>query len=479
MSNKIDIDKKYIKDIKLEDLREKNLVKASKKLLKILTEKYKINKKNSSKILESIIESTLSTMRERYQFKEPFCTQTEAGIKSKTALIVNPEFSGWVMLSLSIPFYQSLGDTIGYKNGQWEFNYGEIDYSPERVNDRIYQFISLGGINDLNIVNWVASDDTILYIATMKVLSQNNENIQDFGKNLRNEYLKTKPLIEEKIRGAGMQTKLSLERQEEIEWDKLPYNSKAIGNGSAMRSGCIGIFYPGKHNRKRLIALSVECSRITHNSATAILGSVVSALFTAYALEKVPVNHWPHKLIRLLKSDKIDSYIEKSRPNDYSVYKRDKIIYVGQWEKYLNIRFLGLNLRKDLKIMSNPVARFKYLSENFSKGCDQPGACADDCLIMAYDALLESDGTLEKLIVYSILHPGDSDTVGSVAFSWFGAYYNSPKNENIVGHRFEELEFHDELYDLFRLNISRMVEVYYYDIYMDVATKHMKRVFNK
>lgn len=459
-------------------LIKKYHARANEKILQMLLDKYKVNTGDAQKVLQTIHNTVISTMIEKYHWKEPFVTDAERNKPPGTNLLATyPDFRDWIMLSLSVPYYESLGDTIGYKNGQWEFNYGEQNQKPDFVNDLLYEFIALGGINDLSLVNWVSSDDTILYMATMQVLTSKPKTIEEFGQKLRAAYLMSKPLI--KNRHPGQRTMDSLDEMENIAWDKLNYNSKAIGNGSAMRSGCIGIFFPGKHNRKKLIALAVESSRITHNSATAIMGSVTSALFTAYALEKVPLNHWPHKLMGLFKSGKIDNYMKKSRPNEYHRFREDKVIYIAQWEKYLQIRFSGLKPRRDIKFMTNPVARFKYLSENFSKGCRDPGGCADDCLIMAYDSLLECDGVIEKILVYSILHPGDSDTVGSVAFSWFGAFYGSPKNEQIIGERFKELEFIDELHDLLVANSRRMIKVYYYDIYLNFARKYMKSLLKK
>ena len=413
----------------LKKLIEKYLIKSRTKILNMLIENYKFDKKTASNIENSINTSTRSTMREIYAHNNIFEKNNINNINNINKIYgmpINdyPDFINWSWTALTIPFYQSLGDTIGYYNSNWEFNYGDIQAGPEYVNELIYEFIYLGGVNDLSIVNWLASDDTILYIATMKVLSDKFVDINDFGNKIKKSYLDSKSLIEN--RHPGQTTNNSLEMQETIDWDKLPYNGKNIGAGSAMRSGCIGIFFPGKHNRKKLVMLAIESSRITHNSAIAILGSVVAALFTAYSLERVSINHWPHKLLKLLKSDIIDQYMNTSRPKEYTLYVRDKIIYIGQWEKYVSLLFSGIKPRIDLKFMKNPVQRYKYLSENFSKGCDIPGSCGDDALIMAYDALLRSDGVFEKIIVYSILHPGDSDTVGSIAFSWFGGVYHSP-----------------------------------------------------
>lgn len=463
----------------LVNVAEKYLVKARQKILDILVNEYKFAENDAKRTEESIYISTRLAMREKYAYKEKYAYGDKYSLSENENydLIHFPDFIAWYQTALNVPYYHSLGDTIGYKNADWEFNNGEINAPPEYTNELIYQFISLGGVNDLDITNWLSSDDTILYLATMDVLTDKFENIDQFGEKIREAYLKAEPMI--MSRHPGVTTINSLETQKNIEWNKLPYNGRAIGNGSAMRSGCIGIFFPGEHNRKKLISLAVESSRITHNSTIAILGSVVAALFTAYALEKVPINRWPHKLLKLLKSDLIDQYMQKSRPNEYPMYQRDKILYTGQWQKYIDLFFNGLTPRTDKRFMQNAVLRYKYLADNFSKGCDIPGSCGDDTLIMAYHALLQSDGTFEKIIVYSILHPGDSDTVGSIALGWFGAYYHSPRNEMLIGYRFDELEFHDKLYDLFEQNVTRMAKVYYYDIYLNVAKKYLKQATAK
>ena len=450
--------------------------RAVEKLRSIIKNFEEYDDKELDRIMQSINDSTIVALKKNYIFNEPLPGPPNA--KRTPIFGKYQDFDDWLLITMCIPLYHSLGDTIGYHNGHWEFNYGEQNAGPEYANELIYEFISLGGINDLSITNWMASDDTIMYMATYHVLSEKVSSIQEFGKKLQQAYLEIFPIIEN--RHIGNITERSLVIQKNIEWDKLPYNNLDIGAGSCMRSGCIGIFFLGWHNRKKLIALAVESSRITHNSTTAILGSICTALFTAYALERVPINHWPHKFIKLLKSNRIDRYMEKSRPNEYHLYQRDKVIYIGQWEKYINMRFSGLTPRLDLKIMKNPVSRIEYLAKNFSKGhMEFPGSCADDAVIMAYDALLESGNVLEKLIVYAILHPGDSDTVGAIALSWFGAYYHSPKNGRLVYPKFEELEYYQKIVDATNKNPQKMLKIYYYDLYYHVGRKILKKILVK
>lgn len=483
MSNKKDIYdlsnvlEKYPLDNITDDIN-KYYGKAKKKVLDTLISEYKMDKDAAQKVQESIDRSVRSEMMTKYKSPELFGTYEELTIDKKSYIVHLNEyidFVDWMFTALTVPFYQSFGDTLGYKNGEWEFNRGEPDVTAEFANELIYEFISLGGINDISLKNWVASDDTVLYMATYRVLTDKFKTIEDFGKKIKEEYIKTIPVIEN--RDPGDTTMAALEKQKIIEWNELQYDRTAKGAGAAMRSGCIGIFYPGSHNRKKLVVLAIESSRITHNSAIAILGSVVAALFTAYALEKIDIIKWPHKLLKLLESNIIDEYIQQTRPKEYDFFRQDKTIFYGKWKNYTNFRFSGIKLKTNLdRMMQNPVQRFEYFSQNFSKGCDTPGACGDDSTIMAYDALLESGNVLEKIIVYSILHPGDSDTVGSIALSWFGAYYHSGKNQIIIEDKFQELEFYNELVNLFGKNISRMMKVYFYDLYLNTAKKYIKQL---
>ncbi|ANB50559.1 putative ADP-ribosylglycohydrolase [Powai lake megavirus] len=484
IQNKNDRSDKPFGNINMAKLVDKYQSESRKYIYNILVDEYKINKKLAKEIEENVNKSTISRMTERYKFNEPYTfwhSAEELGMIDEYRIAVSnyTDFVDFMSTSLIIPFYQSFGDTLGYYNGNWEFNYGDAYAGPDYVNDLIYDFIDLGGINDISILNWLSSDDTILYMTTMSVLTECMaispyiDDINIYGEKLRDAYLKARPMIEN--RHPGQTTIDSLDILSNIAWNEIPYNSRAIGAGSVMRSGCIGIFFVGSHNRQKLIALAVECSRLTHNSTSAILGSIVAALFTAYALEKVPINYWPHKLLKLLRSDMIDEYMKKSRPKEYNLFVRDKVIYIGQWKNYVDLRFSGINPRTNLRYMKNPVERYRYLSDNFSKGCDIPGSCADDSVIMAYDALLQSGGIMEKIIVYSILHPGDSDTVGSIAMSWFGAMYHSPKNHFLIDKNIEQLEFRNNLYQLYEDNVLNMLRVYYRDIYINTARKIIKQ----
>jgi ADP-ribosylglycohydrolase len=371
------------------------------------------------------------------RFRDPVSEKVTHPLSEPSSMIITISYQYLTLWIEHIFLFQSLGDTIGYRNGIWEFNMDNNEYRPELTTEMIFDFISLGGINDISLHGWYASDDTIMYLATARALFASNDVIT-FGQTLKQEYLKEFPLL--KNRHIGNTTHRSLVTLQNIDWDKLPYNEEDKGSGTSMRTGCLGIFFHGRHNRHKLIEYSVEASRITHNSAVGILGGVTAALFTAYALERVPVTLWPHKLLKFLRSGKVDTYM-KLRQKEYLLFARDKIEFVGIWESYVNKRFNGLKPRIDLRIMENPVERIKYFEDNYG-GQGFPGSRADDSLIMAYDSLLSCDGSLEKIIIFSAIHVGDSDTVASIALSWYAAVYLDSRILTISKGKLAQLEYY-------------------------------------
>ena len=124
--------------------------------------------------------------------------------------------------------------------------------------------------------------------------------------------------------------------------------------------------------------------------------------------------------------------------------------------------------------MKNFVQRYKYLSENFSKGCGIPGACGDDVCIMAYDAVVRAGESFEKMLVYSALHPGDSDTVACIAFGWYGAYYSNQKIYLIVENMLKRVENYASIRQLFFDPIvdANLMIAFYRNYYCYIARRY-------
>lgn len=361
----------------------------------------------------------------------------------------------------SVMMLHALGDTIGFKNGDWEFNYYEdekylvLDY----VNELIYEFIYLGGVNGINLKGWHISDDTMLHIAVGKsMLHYDNMITDNFIKNLK-KYLHKEAVLmwkdeNDKFIGGvnryiGVTTSENIAKFEQnTDARYQEYDMNAGGNGAAMRSLVIGLCLYGENKRDELIKVSILSSQLTHNNALGYLAGFTSSLFTALAMEKKNIELWPHILLKFLRSDKLKSYL--SAENEDQIY--DHISYIRYWQKYVDNKFDKNNKPIRTRSSTNPMYRMKYYYDNFFKGSSamQIGSSGYLCMIMAYDSLLDCDGKWEKLIVYSMLHSGDSDTIGAIAGGLYGAVYSMgdvPKSMLKYIERKKEIE--QLSYDLF------------------------------
>ncbi len=348
-------------------------------------------------------------------------------------------------------FLHSLGDIIGFNNGLWEFN--------KSTQVIVMEFINLGGITGIDISNWVVSDDTLMNVALYKVLLTDFKTINEFGDLLSKEYIKLIPKMKDKAPGVRTMESLRIINQG-TKWTDIPYDEEAKGNGAAMRTQPIGLFYPGIKNRYTLIALAVEASRITHNSSVGILSGITSALFTAFCMELLPIYLWVKHLIIILQSNIIDDYLKESRPNQYPIFQEYKNEYIGVWQKYFLLRFSHTDsmdgIKRDLSF-SNLFSRIGFISNRFPrKGII--GGNGDTALIFAYDALLECNNSLEKIIYYSCLHEGDSDTIGAIALGWFGSWYGAflvdpfSRNYKVMTNLINNMENYREMTELMKDN---------------------------
>jgi hypothetical protein len=81
-----------------------------------------------------------------------------------------------------------------------------------------------------------------------------------------------------------------------------------------------------------------------------------------------------------------------------------------------------------------------------------------------------------------MLHHGDSDTVGSIAMSWFGAIYNTSKNMDIVAPLLGELEFESVLLKKLFEETSfqdKMAKTYYHDMYLHYGYKMIREIISR
>ncbi len=355
-------------------------------------------------------------------------------------------------------------ETVGYKNGHWEFNYNYGDIIDKNKNNKvwitlIHNFFVLGGVQNLCIKNWNSSDDTVLSMAIFEACI-NGGGYSNYVKY----YLKYKDLLFDKKRNAGLETINSiqlLDREHNIKLDDIPIRSSMGGNGAAMRTGPIGLIY--RRNVEKVIDESIISSQITHNYFLGFLGGMVTALFTYFAINNIKPWKWANELIKLYD----DKIIHKYYPSKHDIKDLDE--YMGLWKKYQETRIPKLKYKNNIEEYIFPENRLDYLMEfeynkhNKTK-YNEIGANGLTCCIFTYDCLLSSlitpcsnildfDNCIinwESFYILSTIHPGDNDTTGSIAGSWYGAYCGY---DNIDKTKMKELEFYKEIKNLINKNI--------------------------
>jgi ADP-ribosylarginine hydrolase len=328
-------------------------------------------------------------------------------------------------------------DTLGFNNGKWEFNFNNpqiktLNNAMIISGEIIHNFFAYGGFN-INLINWVASDDTIMMLATYRACKKGATE-----KDFIDEYLKILPDLEDKKRASGITTLQSLRiLKKHKKLSSIMYSDIMGGNGAAMRTHYIGIYF--KNDIKKTIEVSIMASRLTHNYPLGFLGGMATALFANYAINKIPPWEWVDNMIDLEEKGIIDHIMKKT--DIYEKYMKDKDIFWTPWYKFRENRVKRFDMKTSEFIFS--VDRYsdleKILYENDSVDYNRFGATGASSVIIALDSILcsitmKDAGKInlnkpEKIqfnwnsvVFFSTLHFGDNDTIGAIAGALYGAY---------------------------------------------------------
>lgn len=350
-------------------------------------------------------------------------------------------------------------ETVGFKNGVWEFNYkmpvSSINMYTSMMSTMLHHYMILGG-NMIDITNFNSSDDTIMIIATADAV------IAGGGyDNYKKYYLDSYDLLIDEKRASGITTIDSLEKiKKNIH---IKSDSSMGGNGAAMRTGPIGLMWYDDY--EKVIMESIIASKITHNYYIGILGGMITALFTSFAMKNIKPWLWVETLLELYKKGLIHKYYE-------NISELDE--YMSYWKRYQETRISKLKYKNSLDFFIytedranyllgfNPSSKIKALVvkgqrlDKLNNEWGRIGTTGLDACIYAYDCLLmcmNSDGTktldfdnitynFNTFMTLVSIHPGDSDTTAAIGGTWFGA---------LVGFdifdvsNLKKLEFYEEL----------------------------------
>jgi len=356
-------------------------------------------------------------------------------------------------------YIASFLETFGYFNSKWEFNYGnKID----TINEGnimnyffIYQYTMLGGIDKIDITTLNSSDDTILLLATCEAVNNGGGEL-----NYINSYLKYYELLKENKRSSGNATLSSLEKIRLTKSIKsIEYSTSHGGNGCAIRTAPIGLKYYEDYDK--VCEEALIASLVTHNYPLGYLGGIISALFTAYAINNINPFEWSKNLIKLYKKNFFIKLISKYSKKNVEIEINDYFLW---WEKYNELRLSKMKYR-NLPIFINPKNKFEDLLNytpikyhNKMRGYENMGINGLESVIIAYDNLLLSTIPDNKnnlnvdinnpefnwytLFFNNVFFFGDNDSIGAISGAWYGALLGIDK---FPLDKIKELEFYQEL----------------------------------
>ena len=174
----------------------------------------------------------------------------------------------------------AVGDSLGYKSGQWEFS-----ESGKRIHEELEE---LGGLSNVTISpdeGFILSDDSILHIHTGEALLAKWSTLDELCRALAREYRNGCHDMHRRSPGATTLNGVDMINPDVAEGYRIPFNHFGGGCGAAMRACPIGLLYPEEKDVYTLVAVAIESGRMTHNHPTGFLGAVAAALFVSYAIQ--------------------------------------------------------------------------------------------------------------------------------------------------------------------------------------------------
>lgn len=299
----------------------------------------------------------------------------------------------------------------------------------EILSEYLSYFINNGGISGYTFEEDILNTSNIYYMLSIaKSLIKNDDFVlYEIKKGIKLSFniLNKKEDYKKKIR--------NYEKNERTEdaIKNLDLSESFIGNKNNNYSSDICIYviplgYYYYNDNNKLIKNCSQLIRLTHNNVLSILGGISSAYMLSLSYNKIDIKKWIYMTIELLNTELVKKELELNINENMSQY----VSFMKILNDYIEIRFVDNKIKKT-RSDNNLIYKMKFYNRFvFDNKTNLQGEDTISCLITSYDALLNCDGSFEKLLYYSIITLGNTIGIGSFVGELYSSYYginNVPK----------------------------------------------------
>ena len=189
-----------------------------------------------------------------------------------------------------------------------------------------------------------------------------------------------------------------------------------------------GLIYHKKNEQEKLIKEIILNMKLTHYNNSTFLSAITLGIFITYSLNKVEIEKWGYKIVDYLSSSEFDVIIKEMKLYDEQFFT-DKEDYLSMWKQYLNDNFnqkgnIPKYIVNNNKFKpANKSVLYYYINQSQSEFVY--GLRADEAIMIAYDALLLSEGHWQNMVIVGVLGPTDNSVLGTICGALYGIQYKN------------------------------------------------------